>query len=78
MVFLPFRHVLRTNTRRLFYISPFYCTVEFQSYPSMKWQPAQFELCVVQQVSSDLASFEMPSKYYHCVPHLKHTNCCSL
>ena len=28
-------------------------TVEFQSYPSMKWQPAQFELCVVQQVSLD-------------------------
>jgi hypothetical protein len=25
--------------------------VEFQSYPSMKWKPAQFELCVVQQVS---------------------------
>jgi len=25
--------------------------VEFQSYPSMKWKPAQFELCVVQLVS---------------------------
>ena len=25
--------------------------VEFQSYPSMKWKPAQFELCAVQQVS---------------------------
>ena len=25
--------------------------VEFQSYPSMKWQPAQFEMCVVQEVS---------------------------
>ena len=25
--------------------------VEYQSYPSMKWKPAQFELCVVQQVS---------------------------
>ena len=26
--------------------------VEFQSYPSMKWKPALFELCVVQQVSA--------------------------
>mmetsp|Transcript_9102 Transcript_9102/g.11212 ORF Transcript_9102/g.11212 Transcript_9102/m.11212 type:complete len:157 (-) Transcript_9102:243-713(-) len=24
--------------------------VEFQSYPSMKWKPALFELCVVQQL----------------------------
>lgn len=24
--------------------------VEYQSHPSMKWQPAQFELCVIQQL----------------------------
>ncbi|KAL3773162.1 hypothetical protein ACHAWO_013769 [Cyclotella atomus] len=24
--------------------------VEFQSYPSMKWKPANFEMCVVQQL----------------------------
>ncbi|KAK1743987.1 hypothetical protein QTG54_005584 [Skeletonema marinoi] len=42
-------------------------TVEFQSYPSMKWQPAQFELCVVQQL--------IDTQFQQYVDRVKKTDC---
>jgi len=41
--------------------------VEFQSYPSMKWQPAQFELCVVQQL--------IDTQFQQYVDRVKKTDC---
>ena len=39
------------NTPSNFYYCYYYSKkVEYQSYPSMQWQAAQFELCVIQQL----------------------------
>ncbi|KAL3772461.1 hypothetical protein ACHAW5_007316 [Stephanodiscus triporus] len=41
--------------------------VEFQSYPSMKWKPAQFELCVVQQL--------LDTQFDQYISRVKTTDC---
>mmetsp|Transcript_9937 Transcript_9937/g.17647 ORF Transcript_9937/g.17647 Transcript_9937/m.17647 type:complete len:158 (+) Transcript_9937:76-549(+) len=41
--------------------------VEFQSFPSMKWKPAQFELCVVQQL--------LDSQFEQYISRVKKTDC---
>mmetsp|Transcript_16669 Transcript_16669/g.35191 ORF Transcript_16669/g.35191 Transcript_16669/m.35191 type:complete len:166 (-) Transcript_16669:24-521(-) len=41
--------------------------VEFQSYPSMTWKPAQFELCVVQQL--------LDSQFEQYIGRVKKTDC---
>ncbi|KAL3816829.1 hypothetical protein ACHAXA_005107 [Cyclostephanos tholiformis] len=41
--------------------------VEFQSYPSMKWKPAQFELCVVQQL--------LDTQFEQYINRVKTTDC---
>ncbi|KAL3798980.1 hypothetical protein HJC23_005119 [Cyclotella cryptica] len=41
--------------------------VEFQSYPSMKWKPAQFELCVVQQL--------LDTQFEQYIKSVKTTDC---
>jgi hypothetical protein len=47
--------------------------VEFQSYPSMKWKPAQFEVCVVQQVSRVDVDCCLPLRHLYCAARF-HTN----
>jgi len=51
--------VYRSISHNTYLLFSFECIiiVEFQSYPSMKWKPAQFELCVVQQVRSCIFSY---------------------
>ncbi|KAL9182322.1 hypothetical protein ACHAXT_012974 [Thalassiosira profunda] len=41
--------------------------VEFQSYPSMKWKPAQFELCAVQQI--------LDTQFTQYIERVKTTDC---
>mmetsp|Transcript_32150 Transcript_32150/g.58919 ORF Transcript_32150/g.58919 Transcript_32150/m.58919 type:complete len:160 (+) Transcript_32150:210-689(+) len=41
--------------------------VEYQSFPSMKWKPAQFELCVVQQL--------LDSQFEQYIDRVKKTDC---
>mmetsp|Transcript_44335 Transcript_44335/g.65256 ORF Transcript_44335/g.65256 Transcript_44335/m.65256 type:complete len:161 (+) Transcript_44335:120-602(+) len=41
--------------------------VEFQSYPSMKWKPALFELCVVQQL--------LDTQFTNYINKVKKTDC---
>jgi hypothetical protein len=48
-------------------IHTFITPVEFQSYPSMKWKPAQFEMCVVQQVGQDSYKPTIQMQFFkHC------------
>eukprot|EP00592_Proboscia_alata_P011547 CAMPEP_0194383800 /NCGR_PEP_ID=MMETSP0174-20130528/69871_1 /TAXON_ID=216777 /ORGANISM="Proboscia alata, Strain PI-D3" /LENGTH=133 /DNA_ID=CAMNT_0039170383 /DNA_START=262 /DNA_END=663 /DNA_ORIENTATION=- len=41
--------------------------VEYQSYPSMRWKPALFEKCVVEQIRQD--------QFYRYVESVKKTDC---